>query len=264
MKSCSNGRDGSVDSRKSSALANSTIVSVLCLMATLFSPFASAVVFDVRVTGVMQDNVNYYGGNPYQKFLTQQTELVSNAMIGEAYEFVFRFDTSTPYETDYTLPGFAGGQQFTLLSGSYGGLSDFSMYETQVVSNGTSGAGVDSLVFLLFRDLDEEFGYPGAWHNQIMFTLQDFDGGMFSALANIDVQPFDNSILDNTSASFFIHRNRNGLYTGEQIDTASVFITSVNGVSGGVPVPAPSMLSLMGLWLCVLAFVCRRNGQGCH
>ncbi len=239
----------------------SKLVPVMFLLLASVTQWASATVFDVRFTGVMQDNVYYYGGNPYQKYLTAQSDLVSNGMIGEAYDFQFRFDTSTSFVTDYSLPGFSGGQSFTLLSASYGGLADFSMYETQVVRNGTDVNGIDTLAFLLFRDLDEELGLPGAWDNQILFTIQNVDGGLFAALDNIDTQAFDNSIIDSASSSFFIHRNRNGLYTGQQSDVPEVFITSVNSSGSGASVSEPPLLALLGLGLFALGFTRRRKTQ---
>lgn len=218
-------------------------------------------VFDIQFSGIMNDNVYFYrqggSGSFNNSFVPSQYELVSNNNIGLSYDFTFRFDTDTPFETANRFPTFAGGRDFEIVNASYNGI-DFSGYDSQVVQFGTDSNGVDTINFMLYRDVDEAENLRGAWGSQIQFSISDADGDLIPALSNINTQGFSSSIDFVETHSFFINRNRNGLFTGQQYGTVEG--ASITAYPQSISaVPEPSTIALMIGGLGMVGFVASRR-----
>lgn len=200
------------------------------------SATALAVPVQIQLTGEVEGTAA--GNSSLINFAQPQKDFLNvlnkGATGSTPYDLLFSFDTDDGLNADVSFSGTVGDGD---------GMLDLSGYEASVTVYGG-----DRLSLQLYWDIDEAFGYPGSWFNQILFELHGT--GLIDALENSGTTPVAGDAISAVNYEFRAHRNRNGLYyryhQGAGGD-ATVVSDDSSGGTGGQGVPEPTTLLLLGV-----------------
>lgn len=197
----------------------------------VFAANALAAPVQIQLTGEVEGTAA--GNSSLSNFAQPQKDFLNVLNKGTAgstpYDLTFSFDTDDGLNADVSFSGSVGDST---------GMLDLSGYEASVAVYGG-----DRLSLELYWDIDEAFGYPGSWFNQILFELHG--PGLIAALEDSDTTPVANGAITGINYEFRAHRNRNGLYYRYHQGGGGEATVVSDASSGGTGVPAPATLALL-------------------